>query len=175
MIVMNNKSLTVINLFGGAGVGKSTIAASLFSNLKTNLVSCELVTEYVKDVVWDNSVGILDNQLLITSNQYHKLFRLVNKVDIAVCDSSLLVGSIYDNSCVKLNDLVLELYNSFNNINFFVERATKYDSTGRYHTETQAIEIDNKIKKYLISKRIPYINISCNSPTESLVNIINTL
>jgi len=171
---MNNKNLTVINLFGGAGVGKSTIAASLFSYLKSNLVSCELVTEYVKDVVWDNSANILANQLLVTANQYHKLFRLIDKVDIAVCDSSLLVGSVYDNTNPKLNELVLDLYNSFTNINLFVERKTKYDTTGRYQTEEQAIEIDNEIKNYLFVNDIKVHSIiSCNTNISTLVKTLD--
>ena len=46
----------VINLIGGPGCGKSTIAAELFSRLKKMGVTCELVTEYIKG---DNNYEII--------------------------------------------------------------------------------------------------------------------
>jgi adenylate kinase family enzyme len=38
----------VINLFGGPGCGKSTLAARIFSILKLKDISCELINEYAK-------------------------------------------------------------------------------------------------------------------------------
>ena len=46
----------VINLFGGPGCGKSTIAAELFAILKKQGYEVELVTEYAKDKVWEESL-----------------------------------------------------------------------------------------------------------------------
>ena len=43
----------VINLLGGPGCGKSTVAAGIFHQLKSLGYSTELVTEYVKDIVYD--------------------------------------------------------------------------------------------------------------------------
>ena len=43
----------VINLFGNPGSGKSTVAAYLFSELKSRGLEVELVTETAKDLVWD--------------------------------------------------------------------------------------------------------------------------
>ena len=45
----------VINLFGGPGVGKSTMCASIFSKLKILGFECEMATEYVKDIVFEES------------------------------------------------------------------------------------------------------------------------
>lgn len=44
---MNKKTL-VINLFGGAGVGKSTTCADIFAHLKKQQYSVEMVREWVK-------------------------------------------------------------------------------------------------------------------------------
>ena len=57
--------MKVINLFGGPGSGKSTTAASVFSKLKIMGYNVELVTEFAKDMVWEQHDSIFDNQLLI--------------------------------------------------------------------------------------------------------------
>ena len=43
----------IINIFGNPGSGKSTIAAYLFTALKSRNIEVELVTETAKDLVWD--------------------------------------------------------------------------------------------------------------------------
>jgi adenylylsulfate kinase-like enzyme len=45
------EKLHVINLFGGPGTGKSTLAAALFTDLKMKGINAELVTEFAKDLV----------------------------------------------------------------------------------------------------------------------------
>ena len=40
--------LPIINIFGGPGTGKSTLAAYIFHNLKCRHVEVEVVTEYAK-------------------------------------------------------------------------------------------------------------------------------
>lgn len=42
----------IINIFGGAGVGKSTFAAELFVNMKKRGISVEMPYEYPKELTW---------------------------------------------------------------------------------------------------------------------------
>ena len=42
----------IINIFGNPGSGKSTIAAYLFTELKSRNIEVELVTETAKDLVY---------------------------------------------------------------------------------------------------------------------------
>lgn len=44
----------VMNFFGVPGAGKSTGVAYVFSNLRMQGVSTELVTEFIKDMIWEN-------------------------------------------------------------------------------------------------------------------------
>ena len=44
-----------VNLFGSPGSGKSTGASYIFSMLKLHGIVAELVTEFVKDKVWEKS------------------------------------------------------------------------------------------------------------------------
>lgn len=55
----------IINLIGGPGVGKSTLAAEIFAELKKKGKSAELALEYAKDQVWDENLRILKDQLYI--------------------------------------------------------------------------------------------------------------
>ena len=54
--------MLVVNLFGVPGAGKSTGAAYVFSKLKMKGINAELVTEFAKDIVWENNSRGLKNQ-----------------------------------------------------------------------------------------------------------------
>jgi hypothetical protein len=157
-----------VNLYGGPGSGKSTTAAGVFHYLKINGVNAELVTEYAKDKVWDKSLHILDNQLYIAAKQYHRQWRLIDQVDVIITDSPLLLGLYYNYAynpssitarpeiAPHFNKLILGLYNIFDNLNYFVERAKAYNQKGRVQTEEQAKQIDKEIYSLLDKSNVDY-------------------
>jgi len=51
--------MKVINFYGGAGIGKSTIAADIFSKLKRKGYKTELVGEYAKWLWYQNATDIV--------------------------------------------------------------------------------------------------------------------
>ena len=53
--------MKVINIFGGPGTGKSVTAAKLFAELKIQNKNCELITEYAKELVYDESYKVIDH------------------------------------------------------------------------------------------------------------------
>jgi len=55
----------IVNLFGGPSSGKTTMAAGLFCLLKMHGIDCELVTEFAKDLVWEERFKTLKNQQYI--------------------------------------------------------------------------------------------------------------
>ena len=138
--------MLTINFFGGPGSGKSTMAARVFSELKERKYNAELVTEYAKDLTWEGSMGVLDNQLLVFAKQYHRLWRLKDKVDIVVTDSPIVFSLVYGNTSNTFKQLVKEEFGKFNNINIYLQRVKEYNPKGRSQTEEEARLIDGVIR-----------------------------
>jgi len=155
-----NKPL-IINLFAGAGAGKSTTAASIFSELKWRDINCELVTEFAKDLVWEERFKTLENQIYVFGKQLQKINRLNNKVDVIVTDSPLLLSIVYkpENLSDNFNKLIYEIFTSFNNINYFIERRKKYNPKGRMQDEEGAKQFDITVKNVLDEYLIDYKSI----------------
>lgn len=139
-------SAIVVNLYGGPGCGKSTTAALIFGELKKRGINCEMALEYAKDKVWEESLKTLDDQIYIFGKQLHKLWRLKDKVDVIITDSPLLMSMLYDKeNSSPFRALILEQYKKFDNMDFFIERSTSYEQSGRLQTKEEAEALDAKL------------------------------
>jgi hypothetical protein len=160
--------LTVINLYGGPGTGKSTTAAGLFYLMKTKGYKVELITEYAKDLVYSESFFKLKDQLYIFTKQHHKIWKLKDKLDYVITDSPLPLslhyftpGDVYDVNIFK--DLVVSTFNAYKNINIFVTRDLEnhpYQEYGRTQSEAEAVLIDLSIRDLLEEYSIEYTGLS---------------
>lgn len=160
----------VINLLGGPCTGKSTLAAELFSSLKKLGVECELVMEYAKDKVWEESFHTLDNQIYVFGKQLHRMWRLNGKVDVIVTDSPLLLSMLYDKKKSKtLKKLVIEQYNEFDNLTYFIERNFEYNENGRYQSEDEAKDLDKRLLKMLNLNDIDFWVVKNNDDTKDKI------
>ena len=176
--------MKVINLFAGPGAGKSTIASGLFYHIKNNrLAKCELVHEYAKDLTYGKDFMKLSDQLLVTANQNHRLLKLEKSgIEIAISDSPLILGLMYftDNNHLHkdlFRDLLISVFNSYNNINIFLERNPdiEYEQYGRNQTYEEAIQKDREIKDFLNKYDIPYTPIKRDENTiQKIAEFINT-
>lgn len=159
---MGTEKLKVINLFAGPGAGKSTTRAMLFGLMKLNGKNVEEVTEYAKDVTWEKNFTLYSDQLFVTANQNRRLDRLLNQVEWVVSDSPLLLSIHYatpDYLPKTFNNLIYELWDTYDNYNFFIKRNKPYVRIGRSQTEDEAREIDDKIIEMLDAKNMNYITI----------------
>lgn len=155
---LNKKQTLIVNIFGGPGSGKSIVCANVFSELKWNHYSAEMALEYVKDEVWEENYNAISNQLFIFGNQHQRIHRLMDKVDIIIVDSPLLLSFLYDKeNNVNFRNFVLDKFNSYRNINFFIKRCEEeYEYKGRMHNLDQAKKIDKKIFDILNNNNIDY-------------------
>lgn len=164
------KKTIFINLFGGPGIGKSTLCAMIFSDLKTRNIDCEMALEYAKDVIWDESFKKLSNQIYIFGKQHNRIHRLKGKVDVVITDSPLLNSIIYDDSYNQhLRDLVLTEFNKLNTLNYYVERVFDYEENGRVQNYEQALEKDKMYKELLDNNNISYKSIKPSVMDISLI------
>lgn len=165
--------MLVVNLFGGAGCGKSTTAATLFTELKRRGYNVELVGEYAKDLVYDKAYSILNDQLYVFAEQSHRLRRLDKAgVKIAVCDSPLLLSFVYGKESGLFGAFVIEEHWNYRNENFVLERNDNFwKPDGRLGNIDDAKKIDSRILETLELSEDTYTKISPNNIDEML-NII---
>ena len=141
-----SKNTLLVNLYAGPGAGKSTGAAYIFAKLKMAGIDCEYVSEYAKDRVWQEDQFPLQHcQLYVTGKQALKIQRVLGKVDVAITDSPIMMGSMYTDEKPFKDVCIYEGNKYKNTYNIFVKRKKKYNENGRNQTEEEAKEIDKKI------------------------------
>jgi len=147
-----------INLFGAPGSGKSTNRARLFYELKKRQLKTEEISEYAKEVTYDENFIRLSNQILMLGKQFHPHFVLDKKVDYIVTDSPFVMGITYMSEDLpyynEAKELALSMHNSYDTLNFFIERNHKYQEYGRNQTEEESDNKAIQIKEFLESNNI---------------------
>ena len=156
----------IINIIGGPGAGKSTLAAGVFYELKMKGYNVELSSEYAKDLVYENRSETFKDELYIFAKQAHRLFSLRNKVDIVVTDRPLIMSLVYNeyyNTAPDakewnnaFNNIVRETWNRYDNIVYVLNRVNEYHHEGRNENEDQAKELDEMFKKKLEQYGVNY-------------------
>jgi hypothetical protein len=142
--------LKMINLWAGPGAGKSTTAAGLFFLMKSAGYKVELITEYAKEKVYDGHFGTLSDQIYIFGKQQRRAKRLVGQVEYAITDSPLLLSTLYNKDLSSSFDtLVKEEFDTYDNLNFFINRVKPYVNLGREQTRDEAVELDTALKGLL--------------------------
>jgi nicotinamide riboside kinase len=153
------EKLLVVNLYGGPGIGKSTLASSVFAELKKLHIDAELIGEYAKKVVWRGDLETLGDQIYVLGKQHNRQYNLQGKCDVAITDSPFMLSCIYNNlytNYKNLTALALEAYQRFNNLNYVIERPAGYNPNGRVQTEEQARAVDVAIAELLEEQLLPY-------------------
>ena len=159
------KKPLVVNLTGAPGAGKSTGAAIIFAELKKAGVNAELVTEFAKDKTWEHNVLALGCQEYVFGKQSYRLRRCRDDVDVIVTDSPLPLGLIYNNNPAlddSFTKVVMNIFNTYENINFFINRVKSYNPKGRNQTEEESNQISLRIKDLYKNLNIGYIEINGN-------------
>lgn len=167
-----NKPL-VVNLTGAPGAGKSTGAAIIFAELKKLGINAELVTEFAKDKTWEHNATALGCQEYVFGKQSYRLARCRNDVDVIVTDSPLPLGLIYNNNPAldyHFTATVINVFNTYENINFFINRVKPYNPKGRNQTAEESDQLSTRIKDLYKNLNIGYTEI--NGDNEGYVKAV---
>lgn len=174
-----NMKTLVVNLFGGPGAGKTAAAWEIAKILKKGNVLTEYIPEYAKDLVWAERFDLLDgsfaHQLRILEEQNRRLKCVQGKVDVAVTDSPVILGLIYQKyPSEDLKREAFKAYNSYFNFNLFIERPKnrQFEQAGRIHTEQESLEKDREIINLLKGNRLYYGTYSRDSEKLIVKNIV---
>lgn len=152
--------MIVVNLFGVPGAGKSTGAAYIFVKLKMHGINAELITEFAKDKVWENNEEVFKNQAYLFGKQSYRMSRCRDKVDVIVTDSPLPLSIFYNKDDVlgeDFNKTVMNVFNSYNNLNYLLLRVKPYSPIGRHQTEEESNALKQPMVNLLNDRDIKYI------------------
>ena len=158
----------LINLFGGPGIGKSSIASGLTYKLKKKHITCDNPYEFPKLLAWDENHSAIRDQLYVLANQHRGIVKSYGKVDYIILDSPILLSLTYKNYYKSnqypatlygdtFDKLVLETFNQYENINILLERGEgNHNEKERYQSLDESMELDKAIELSMISNNIPY-------------------
>mgnify|MGYP003312286977 FL=1 len=178
----------IINLFGGPGIGKSSISAGLTYNLKKRHITCDNPYEFPKLLAWDENHSAIADQLFVLANQHRGIVKSYGKVEFIILDSPILLsltyktyydkngGDVYPSNLYgeTFNKLLIEINNKYDNINILLDRTKGiHNDIERYQNLEESIELDGEIENTLIQHSLPYHKIKVDDQTVN--NIIDLL
>ena len=166
----------VINLIGGPCSGKSTIAAELFARLKKMGIHCELVSEYIKERIYEENKTVVTHQISIFGMEHYSIMNKIGKVDVIVHDGSFInnTDDLYNREQnPEFNNLIISEYNKFNNLDFFIKRGNiEFEDYGRIHNLEQSKELDQKIKDTYHKYGLSFIEVEARDAVDKIIPIV---
>ena len=160
------KRTTVINIYGGSGVGKSVTSAKLYAemSISPSYGDIELVREYAKDLVWSGDMKTLKHQPSVTSEQIRRQSILYGKVDFIITDSPIRLGEIYASQeyLEEVCRMIDEEEKKYSEVNILLKRSSdvSFVQNGRVHSLEESIGIDAEIKRMLDRHNKRYVELS---------------
>jgi nicotinamide riboside kinase len=173
------KKTLVINLFGGAGIGKSTFAANLFGEMKAKGYNVELAREWVKLWAYEKRNLTYADQAIVFGHQIYEETQFYGKIDVLITDSPLILSGFYEKLNYKTNLMLpvaksimkeAEVKGTAHYWNLLLKRQFEYQIEGRWQTEDQAKEQDKLMKKFLIDNKLVYETM--NSIEEVMIELL---
>lgn len=170
----DKRGALIINLFGGPGSGKSTVAARIFAELKLRGIEAACPEEHAKLAIWSGRPWLLDEQIILVGKEWETINNLRDKVDVIVMDSPILLCSVYAGlrEPQAFHDLTIDLHKRTPRINVMVNRpqAEPYQHINRRENAEQAVEVDVKLRELLNSIGEPPEEISRQSDVKLFVD-----
>jgi tRNA uridine 5-carbamoylmethylation protein Kti12 len=175
----------IVNLMGGPGTGKTSIASGLVYELKKRHISCDAPYEFPKILAWDENHSAIKDQLYVIANQHRGIVKSWGKVDYIILDSPIILSLIYKNYYKgteypstlykeSFDKMVLDIHLQYDNTTILLKRGNGiHNEKERYQNLEQSIDLDNLIKNMMDINELQYTEIEVNDDTVN--NILKLL
>lgn len=97
--------------------------------------------------------------MYILGKQSLRQSRCNGKVDVIVTDSPLPLSTLYVEDAIYTENYcktVMDVFSTYNNVNFLLKRFKPYNANGRNQSEEEAKVLSEKVYKLLNDNHIPY-------------------
>jgi nicotinamide riboside kinase len=171
---------TIVCFYGGPGTGKSTVTAALFAELKRRNYNAEMNREYIKEWVWEGRQIKTGDQTYFFAKQARKERQYMEQgLEYIITDSPLILSHFYGLKYDKFEkeyNTSLQMLKQHHAIckdygykveHIFLKRNKKYNPSGRYQTEEEAILFDKEMKEMLESLNIQFCNFAAIANIEN--------
>jgi nicotinamide riboside kinase len=174
-------SVKRIVLMGGPCVGKSTLAAELYTELKKLHFPVENVDEFIKPLAWNKTVFKGHDSLWLAANQIKLEESVMLNGGVAISTSTPLVTACYAYARSEdwLADIILQLQQPYEEmypaLNFFLVRDVPYRQEGRYEDATAATLVDARMRDMLSAHQIKVTDVYPANFSEILAMAVDAL
>lgn len=152
--------MKVINLFAPPATGKTTTGQILSGLLAIANLKVEYLPEFAKFATLSNNQSALSDQVYMFAKQENRLNVLSkSNLDYVIMDGPLPLALLFhqDTHYKNFEPLVMEVFNSFDNINFYLKRnpSLPYRTHGRNEDREQSLTLDLLLRKVLDRHSVP--------------------
>lgn len=180
------KKTTVINIWGAAGTGKTTLALDLAAKLKIrDGVTLEYVSEFVKPMVYEGNFPKPTEELSVLGAQAHQEAKFYGHVDYIITDSPFGLVGFYMELLHKEKYITQTAHahlaylksQGISHLNFLVgPHQGIYEQEGRLQDQKLAEEESNQLEDYLKKENIEFAKLekSLSSRVEKAIEIIHS-
>lgn len=146
--------MKVVNLFAPPGTGKTTTGQMLSGLLSLSDYRVEYVPEFAKFATLAQNKSALSDQIYMFAKQENRLKVLSESgLDFVVMDGPLPIALLFqpEDYFKHYEPLVMEVFKSYDNVNFFLNKAAghRYKTHGRNENEAQAEALGLRLRQTL--------------------------
>lgn len=152
--------MKVINFFAAPGTGKTSTGQILSGLLSIANYKVEYIPEFAKFATLAKNEAALSDQIYMFGKQENRL-NVLNKaaLDYVIMDGPLPLALLFhpDTHFRNYEPLVMEVFNSYDNINFYLRKdpAHAYQPHGRNESFEEAQDLDRRLREILAKHNVP--------------------
>jgi Cdc6-like AAA superfamily ATPase len=175
---------TLVNIYGAPGSGKSTLATELYTHMKQQGESVELVRECIKKWSWQKYKPSIFEQIYITNQQMLEETALYGKVEYLITDSPIHLGAFYCNyyhgsnaldelnKHIQVEGKIKGILDKSIHLYLPIEESI-YKEEGRYSSLEEAKYLDKRLTEFLKFNDLRTLNGAVCNRMISSIEFIN--